>query len=342
MTGSPLVIPVFIPHSGCPHQCAFCNQNAITGERFPLPDAGRVADIIQTYLGRSLPRSRVEVAFFGGNFLGLPSGQIMNLLESVRPFLASGTVHGIRFSTRPDTVTEKQMELVAHYPVCLVELGVQSMDDQVLAAVHRGHTRKDTCRALDLLRSLDINAGVQIMAGLPGDTPDGVIQTSRVLAKMHPSTVRIYPVLVLKNTRLARWYHEGKYQPLTLEEAVAVTSRAYRIFTRAGAAVIRMGVQMSDLDRGTVLAGPFHPGFGHLVHSRMMFEKTVQKIKTLGLTRFSGMIRLRVHPFVESRLRGHRNGNLMQLKHRFPGIDFCIESDPAAGPDQIGIVKCLV
>ncbi len=342
MTGSPLVIPVFIPHSGCPHQCAFCNQNAITGEKSPMPDAGRVAELIQACLDRSLPRSRVEVAFFGGNFLGLPSAQISNLMESVRPFLTSGAVHGIRFSTRPDTVTETQMQQIANYPVSLVELGVQSMDDQVLATVHRGHTRNDTCRAMDLLRSLGIHAGVQIMAGLPGDTPDGVIQTSQVLAEMHPSTVRIYPVLVLENTRLARWYHHGRYQPLTLEEAVAVTSRAYRIFTRAGAAVIRMGVQMSDKEMASILAGPFHPSFGHLVHSRMMFEKTVQKIKAMGLAGNSGTVRLRVHPSGESRLRGDRNGNLLKLKSRFPAIEFRVEADPATGPDQIDIIECPV
>jgi len=301
-----------------------------------------VTQIIQTYLARSLPRSRVEVAFFGGNFLGLPSGRITDLLESVRPFLISGAVHGVRFSTRPDTVTETKMQQVAHYPVRLVELGVQSMDDQVLATVRRGHTRKDTCRAMDLLRSLDVNAGVQIMAGLPGDTPEGVIQTSQVLAKMQPATVRIYPVLVLKNTRLARWYHDGRYQPLTLEEAVAVTSRAYRIFTRAGAAVIRMGVQMSDREMASILAGPFHPSFGHLVHSRMMFEKTVQKIKALGLPGNSGTVRLRVHPSGESRLRGDRNGNLLKLKSRFPAIDFRVEADPATGPDQIDIIECPV
>jgi len=307
-----------------------------------MPDAGRVADIIQTYLDRSMPRPRVEVAFFGGNFLGLPSTQITALLESVRPFLNSGAVHGIRFSTRPDTVTKEQMQQVEHFPISLVELGVQSMNDQVLAAVHRGHTRNDTCRAMDQLRALGINAGVQIMAGLPGDTQDGVIQTSQVLAKMYPSTVRIYPVLVLENTRLARWYQGGRYQPLTLEEAVAVTSRAYRIFTRAGAAVIRMGVQMSANEMGSVLAGPFHPGFGHLVHSRMMFEKTVQKIISLGPARGSGTIRLRVHPSVESRLRGHRNGNLIKLKQRFPAIDFRVEADPVTGPDQIDIIECPV
>ncbi|MDZ7666035.1 MAG: radical SAM protein [Desulfotignum sp.] len=339
MTGSPLVIPVFIPHSGCPHQCAFCNQTVLTGETSQVPDAGRVAEIIQTYLDRSMPRSRVEVAFFGGNFLGLASGRITDLMESVQPFLDSGVVHGIRFSTRPDTVTKNRMEQIAHYPIRLVELGVQSMDDRVLARVKRGHTREDTCRAMDLLRAFKINAGVQIMAGLPGDSLDGVIQTSQILAKMHPSTARIYPALVLKNTLLARWYHNGTYQPLTLDQAVEVTSRAYRIFTQAGVTVIRMGVQVSAFEMASVLAGPCHPAFGHLVHSRMMYQTVVQKIQALGSVQGSGMIRLRVHPSGEARLRGHRNGNLLRLKNRFPKIDFRVQGDPAVGPGQIDIVK---
>lgn len=339
MTGSPLIIPVFIPHSGCPHQCAFCNQTVLTGETSRVPDAGRVAEIIQTYLACSMPRSRVEVAFFGGNFLGLAPGRITDLIESVQPFLDSGTVHGIRFSTRPDTVTKTRVEQIAHYPIRLVELGVQSMDDRVLARVKRGHTREDTCRAMDLLRAFKINAGVQIMAGLPGDTLDGVIQTSQILAKMHPLTARIYPALVLKNTLMARWYHNGTYQPLTLDQAVAVTSRAYRIFTQAGVTVIRMGVQVSGSEMASVLAGPCHPAFGHLVHARMMYQTMVQKIQALGSAQGSEMIRLRVHPSGESRLRGHRNGNLVRLKNRFPKIDFRVQGDPAVGPGQIDIVK---
>lgn len=335
MTGSPLVIPVFIPHSGCPHQCAFCNQNVITGERSPLPDAGRVAEIIQAYLDVSRPRSRVEVAFFGGNFLGLDSGQIRALLESLQPFLDNGKVHGIRFSTRPDTVTKNRLKEIASYPVHLVELGVQSMDDQVLAKVRRGHTREDTCRAMDLLDASAIRAGVQIMAGLPGDTLEGVIHTARELAERGPLTARIYPALVLRHTLLARWFQDGTYQPLALDQAVAVTAQVYRIFTGSGVSVIRMGVQVSDQERGAVLAGPWHPAFGHLVHSKVMLDNAVHQIQTLGLGPLSGVIRLRVHPSGESRLRGDRNGNLQVLKNQFPGLDFQVTSDPVVTPGQI-------
>lgn len=339
MTASPLVIPVFIPHSGCPHQCAFCNQSAITGEKSPLPDAGRVAEIIHSYLAFAKPRLRVEVAFFGGNFLGLASGRITALLESLRPFLDNGMVHGIRFSTRPDTVTENRLQQVVSYPLSLVELGVQSMDDRVLAQVKRGHTREDTCRAMDLLGAHAIKTGVQIMAGLPGDTREGVIRTARILAEMGPLTARIYPVLVLKNTLLARWFQSGIYQPLTLDQAVEITSRAYRVFTRSGVTVIRMGVQVPDKEMGSVLAGPCHPAFGHLVHSRIMLDKTMRKIQAFGAAPLSGVVRLRVHPSGESRLRGHRNTNLGQLKKQFPAIDFQVAVDPGLKPDQIDVTK---
>lgn len=339
MTVSPLVIPIFIPHSGCPHQCVFCNQTAITGQKAFLPDAARVADIIETYLAHSMPRSRVEVAFFGGNFLGLAPGQISGLLESVRPFLDTGVVHGIRFSTRPDTVTKNRLEQMGTYPVSLVELGVQSMDDQVLAKTNRGHTRQDTCLAMDLLDSFHMNAGVQIMAGLPGDTREGVIQTAQVLADMHPKTARIYPALVLKNTRLARWYQNGSYQPLTLDQAVDTASRLYHIFTQADVTVIRMGVHVSDAQMGSILAGPWHPAFGHLVLSRILYRETIRKIQALGTSQVSGSIQLRIHPSRESRLRGDRNSNLRRVEKKFPGIDFRVWPDPTMATDQVKIVK---
>ncbi len=317
----------------------FCNQTAITGQKNSLPDAARVAEIIETYLAHSVPRSRVEVAFFGGNFLGLSPGQISDLLESVRPFFDTGVVHGIRFSTRPDTVTKDRLEQIGTYPVSLVELGVQSMDDQVLAQANRGHTREDTCRAMDLLDAFNMNAGVQIMAGLPGDTREGVFQTTQVLADMHPKTARIYPALVLKNTRLARWYQNGTYQPLTLDQAVEITSRSYHIFNQAGMTVIRMGVHISDAEMGSILAGPWHPAFGHLVLSRILYRETVRKIQTLGTKTLSGSIQLRIHPSRESRLRGDRNTNLHRMKKKFPGMDFRVWPDPTMVIDQVKVVK---
>lgn len=350
MTASLLVIPVFIPHSGCPHHCAFCDQAAITNESSVLPDGARVSEIIGRYLRVAGPRPRVEVAFFGGNFLGLLPRQITDLLDSVRPFLENGAVHGIRFSTRPDTVTRDRLDLLHPYPVRLVELGVQTLEDPVLERVNRGHTRDDTLRALALLREMGLKAGVQVMAGLPGDTKEGVIRTAQILSAMKPVTARIYPVLVLDNTRLAQWYKKGLYHPLDLDAAVDQACEAYHIFTRAGVAVIRMGLMTSEMNDGSVLAGPRHPAFGHLVLCRSMYLRALEKIQTLAgdspvaamaaAGPVAGTIVLQVHPFDESRLRGDRNSTLARLETEFPGCVFAIQTDPAVALDQVHVIRC--
>lgn len=339
---APLVIPVFIPHSGCPHHCAFCNQTAITQKKALLPDPGQVAAIICKYLEFKGTRSRVEVAFFGGNFLGLAPEQIKLLMQSVQPFVDSKAVQGIRFSTRPDTVTPDRLDLVKAYPVCLVELGVQTMDDQVLAQVNRGHTREDTLKAMAHLKDRGMGTGVQVMAGLPGDTREGMIRTAQTLAGLSPLTARIYPALVLENTRLARWYEKGTYQPLDLDSAVDLVCEIYGIFTRAGVAVIRMGLQVSGHDAGGILAGPWHPAFGHLVYSRIMYQRVLKKMQALGDGKFSKQIRLCVHPCQESCLRGDKNSNIRRLAAAFPQLVFDIKPDPGMAPDQVDLFRVPV
>jgi histone acetyltransferase (RNA polymerase elongator complex component) len=337
--GSVLVIPVFIPHSGCPHQCAFCNQKAITKETSLLPDTGRVAAVIRQYLAWKGTRTRVELAFFGGNFLGLSPCRIICLLEAVKSFVDSGDIQGIRFSTRPDTVTRDRLDLIRPYPVCLVELGVQTMNDHVLTRVNRGHTSHDTCRAISLLKDRGLGTGVQVMVGLPDETQDSMMRTAAILAGVKPLTARIYPVLVLKNTPLARWYEKGEYQPLTLDRAVEITCGMYHVFTRAGVAVIRMGLQTSGSHDPDVIAGPWHPAFGHLVFSRNMYRTVLKKIQALGDDKTPVRMTLSVHPHGESRLRGDKNNNLFRLKAAFPWCDFDISPDPATGPDQVDIFK---
>ena len=337
---SPLIIPIFIPHSGCPHCCAFCNQKAITGENAVLPDTGRIAAVISQYLTYKGSRSRVELGFFGGNFLGLDARHIARLMKDVEPFLDSGAIQGIRFSTRPDTVTRKGLDLVRSYPVSLVELGVQTMDDHVLNRVNRGHTSDDTRRAMALLRNQAIPAGVQVMVGLPEDTQNSMIRTAEILASLRPLTARIYPVLVLKKTLLAQWFKNGKYMPLALDRAVAITAEMFSIFTRSGVTVIRMGLQASGTHDPDVIAGPIHPAFGHLVLSRIMYDTVVQKIQDHADEQTPGKIKLCVHPRSASRLRGDKNSNLQHLKAKFPDLDFEIQTDPAMAPDQVDILRC--
>lgn len=315
---SPFIIPIFIPHAGCPHQCAFCNQASITGFEDKVPTPEEISGLVERYLKfKGKQRDTVQIAFFGGNFLGINNEQIIVLLETATAFVKAGKVDGIRFSTRPDTVNRKHIELIHDFPVSTVELGVQSMDDRVLALSRRGHTAADTIKAVRLLKERSYEIGIQIMLGLPGENSDGFLSTARQIADLKPDFVRIYPTLVIEGSPLAKWYQEGKYTPLKLESAVDRAKELYLFFTDKGVRVIRMGLQASeDLNDGSiVLDGPYHPAFGHMVHSEIFLEKAIAEIKSKGFTK--KRLTISVNPRSVSKMRGLKNANIIKLKKEF-------------------------
>ena len=217
----PFIIPIFIPHAGCPHQCVFCNQVSITGAKQKMATPAELRFQIHEFLKyKKENRKPVQIAFFGGNFLGLKSEKIKSLLDSAAEFVRDGQVDGIRFSTRPDTINQQSLDIIKDYPVSTVELGVQSMDDQVLALAGRGHSASDTVRAVEQLKERHFSIGLQMMVGLPGDDEAGALTTAQRIADLGPDFVRIYPTLVVANSRLAGWYKNGDYAPLSLEEGV--------------------------------------------------------------------------------------------------------------------------
>ena len=344
MEDSLLVIPVFIPHSGCPHQCAFCNQAIITSQKRCLPSPQEIDKIIDQYLGYRAHRSRVELAFFGGTFLGLPDQEIVRLLEKIAPYIENHSIHGIRCSTRPDTITEQKLDLIAPYGVCLVELGVQSMSDAVLKQANRGHTCFHTCQAIGLLKEYKLQVGVQVMVGLPGDTREQLLTSTRQVADLAPDVARIYPLMVLKGSLLAQWYQDGRYSPLGLDQSVDLVKEMVKIFEHAHVKVIRMGLQASEMmeDKTQVLAGPWHPAFGHLVLSALVYDQVCEKIETFSLLAQENQrqhICLSVHPRFESRLRGDKSSNLERLAKAYPGIVFSIQTNDALLPGKVDIKK---
>lgn len=282
----PLVIPLFIPHRGCPHQCLFCNQTSITGEgRDSAPEGGDVARTLATWLERSPGRAEVQAAFFGGSFTCLPRTEQEELLAAVRPFLESGEVGQVRLSTRPDCISAEICRFLAEHRVGIVELGVQSFDDNVLRAARRGHTAAECRRAAGLLQEAGIEVGIQLMPGLPGDSTRSFLAGIRETIALAPAFVRLYPAVVLKHTGLAGRWREGAYRPLSLNRAVAQTARAKMLFDAAGIRVVRMGLQPSPELAAEVLAGPYHPAFGEFVLSRLWFKEIRQQLATLEVGR---------------------------------------------------------
>lgn len=339
----PLVIPVFIPNAGCPHRCIYCNQVTVTGQAAELPSTEALHAQIDRYLSyRIRNRHPIEIAFFGGNFIGLDPGSIQILLKEAGRYVEAGKADGLRFSTRPDTLNPEKIDLLEPYPVTTIEIGAQSMVDSVLRHSKRGHTVADTTRAVKLLKSAGYNIGLQLMVGLPAETRADLETTGQAAVTLAPDFVRIYPTLVLAGSPLASWYRQRRFHPIDLGEAVWRAKTLYRLFHAAGIGIIRMGLQASaDLQQPSqVLAGPFHPAFGHLVFSALFLDAASKAIASTGSK--SRHIGLQVNPRSESKMRGLRNHNMDILKNRFNLFSLTIDTDADLSEQQIGLNKLII
>lgn len=311
-----MIIPFFIPHAGCPHQCVFCNQKRITGAGAP-PDPASLSGTITAYLSSHRDKGPVQVAFYGGSFTALPREQQKHYLSPVQPFIASGLIENIRISTRPDAVNEDILKTLKAYHVTVVELGAQSMDDRVLALARRGHTADNTVNAAQLLRECDFSIGLQLMPGLPGDSPAGFLRTVDEVIALKPDFVRLYPALVVKGTPLAEQYAAGQYIPLSLADAVALCREALLRFVQAGIAVIRVGLQPTEeLQKpGAILAGPYHPAFRHLVESSIFLDRMRTALRQRKTT--SASATFRVNGSDLSAVLGWKRSNVAVLTREF-------------------------
>ena len=336
----PFIIPLFIPHMGCPHRCVFCNQTSITGHDDNCLSPQKIREAISGFLGfKGRNRGSVEVAFYGGNFLGLPESYRQSLLDEAQGFVEKGQVNSIRFSTRPDTITSDALDALAPYAVRVVEVGAQSMDSTVLSMSRRGHTAVDTRNAVKLLKDRGLWVGLQIMPGLPGDTPESILETGRRVAELKPDVVRIYPTVVVKNTVLEKWYNSGRYKPLSLADAIGLTKRLYLIFQARDISVIRMGLQATEslLETGAVVAGPFHPAFGHLVRSAVFLDIATRELERQETV--SRKVALKVHPHGVPKVKGLKNQNIKKLILRFELEELQVLSDPAVPEDTVRVVE---
>lgn len=334
----PFIIPVFIPHAGCPHQCVFCNQKAITRSEVQAPSTEQLKVSIRLYLNHlTTGRKPVQIAFFGGNFLGIDQQEVLRLLNAAATFVHEGIVDSIRFSTRPDTLTKERLAILRGFPVSTIEIGAQSMNDTVLALCRRGHTAQHTAYAAYLAKTNGYEVGIQMMVGLPGDDETGAISTGRQIADLEPDFVRIYPAVVLEHSPLANWYRKGQYIPLSLSACVSLVKKLYLMFQHSNIAIIRMGLQVtSELEKGSVLlAGPFHPAFGDLVISQIYRDKVVELLKTRD--RVLDAMTLHVNPKRISTMRGQRNENILYLKNRFHIRNIGVTGDPSMPDHHISL-----
>lgn len=301
------ILPIFIPHAGCPHQCVFCNQKTISGQKNAAESGAR--EQIARWLQWLRPSLENEAAFYGGSFTALDSDLQERLLFLTDELLERGIIGSVRLSTRPDYIDDKKLELLKKHGVRLVELGVQSLDDRVLEAAGRGHTAADVVQAMKRLRAYNFKTGLQLMVGMPLQSFSSLQDTVAQVIKLQPDIVRIYPLLVIKGTPLAESWAKGEFQPLSLEEAVRQSAWVYDQLTTNDIKVIRVGLQPDDelCAPGNILAGPFHPSMGELVQSFLLRERLTDKLLAL---KGAEQIVIGCPAKIESKLRGMKNSNI--------------------------------
>ena len=267
-----------MPHNGCPQQCSFCNQKTISGKH-TQPSADSVRNAVRVALACKGVFDKTELAFFGGSFTAIDRDYMVTLLESAYEFVRSGDIDGIRISTRPDAVDSEILSLLKDYGVTAIELGAQSMDDEVLRLNRRGHTAKDVEDAFCLIRDSGFETGLQMMTGLYGSTAEKDIETAEKIILLHPDTARIYPTVVLKGTYLGELYEKGEYLPMTLDETVRLGAILLPKFENAGIKVIRFGLHYSEDVEKDCLAGGFHPALMELVEGEIYLQKALEALK---------------------------------------------------------------
>jgi histone acetyltransferase (RNA polymerase elongator complex component) len=333
----PLVIPIFIPHEGCPHCCIFCNQHSISGHSTEPVSPREIDETIRIWLDRCQPENRgqVQVAFYGGSFSGLPAERQAELLGAVRPFLQQGRVQEIRLSTRPDYIDHERLDLLIRHRVGIIELGAQSCDDQVLQQAGRGHSSASIAKAARLIKAYGIRLGIQLMLGLPGDRFQTLRRTVQEAIRLQPDFVRLYPVLVLKGSGLESLYHRGEYRPLSLGRAVVLAAYMKKRFDDQGIQVVRMGLQPTgELERALV-AGPFHPAFGHLVDSRLMLHQARRALATAPGT---DKVTLMIADRDQSVFRGIRSANMHRLQELGLLDRLSLRTDPGQPRQTVKVV----
>ena len=337
------IIPIFVPHLGCPNDCTFCNQKSISGQTKQVT-AKDVKQTIEEYL-KSFKDEKLhkEVAFFGGSFTGIEKDKQEELLEAAYEFVKNKQIQSIRISTRPDYIDKEKLHLLKKYGVKTIELGVQSTNDYILKKCRRGHTFEDVKKASKLIRRYGFVLGHQMMIGLPESTKIDELNTAKDLAKLKPKIVRLYPVLVIKGTELEKEYQNGEYEPIPLLQAVERCKELYYFFTNKKIAVIRMGLQTDIISdpknaKSEVVAGPYHEAFGQLVEDSIWYDAILEKIKKFNVK--VKAIEIKVNPENINNVVGHKKENIEKLKDLYD-VDVKTTQDKEIKPGkfEINILK---
>lgn len=307
-------ISVFVPHVGCPHTCAFCNQRTITGTE-KIPRGDDVREICAKALREVKSPENTEIAFFGGSFTAIPRKYMLELLTAAGEFVGEGRFAGIRLSTRPDYIDREVLEILKSNGVTSIELGAQSMCDDVLCANERGHTSADVENAAELIKSYGFELGLQMMIGLYKSTPARERESFEKICGLAPDTLRLYPVVILEDTKLGELYKSGEYKPFDFETAVELCSEFLISAEEKGIRVIKLGLHASEFVEEKMLGGFYHPAFRELCEGKI-YRNSIENAMAFGGNLKVTSAVLSVPARSLSKALGHKKSNVKYFAER--------------------------
>ncbi|MBD5159506.1 MAG: radical SAM protein [Ruminococcus sp.] len=313
-------ISIFVAHVGCPNKCSFCNQHTISGSP-KAPSIQEVENICRKALSEIKNPENTEIAFFGGSFTAISPDYMTDLLRTAYKFIGAGKFHGIRVSTRPDCITPEILGILKEYGVTAIELGAQSMNDNVLSLNERGHTTQDIFNASRMIREYGFELGLQMMIGLYGSTPETEHETMNKIIEIKPDTVRIYPVVILKGTRLAELFETGIFKPFDFEYVVEFSAECLINFERNNIKVIKCGLHASEFVENDKVGGFYHPAFRELCES-VIYRRAIQDITGNN----SGKYIFRVNDRCISKALGQKKSNIEFFRKNNMEIKFIPDS----------------
>ena len=333
-------IPVFIPHLGCPNQCIFCNQRTISGTvEF---DETKPREEIETALKTVHDDDECEIAFFGGSFTGIDRCLMIRLLDMAQEYINCGRVKAIRMSTRPDYINPEIIGILKNYTISCVELGIQTMNDSVLAYLKRGHTSEDTVNAVKLLKDAGFDFVGQMMIGLPGAIPGDEADCAEKISLMGASGARIYPTLVLRSTELEYMTVHGEYIPLSVEDAVERSAAVLKIFSLHNVPCIRIGLCDSENlhSEDTFVAGPNSPSIGEMIRSRLFLDMICEKIDALTADGNGNCKKIIIYcpPKTTSQVTGNKRENIKKLTARYGFLRIKVREDSSLAGYDVKVV----
>ncbi|MEM4499257.1 MAG: tRNA uridine(34) 5-carboxymethylaminomethyl modification radical SAM/GNAT enzyme Elp3 [Sulfolobales archaeon] len=331
LSGVTVVAVMTAPHP-CPHgRCAYCpggpdfgTPQSYYGEEPALMRASsvgydpyeQVRVRLKQYEVLGYRPSKVDVIIMGGTFTALPEWyqewfvtslfeafnrypmgrpEVLPSLEEaqLRNEVAGIRVVGLTFETRPDCVDEQSVNKILRFGGTRVELGVQSIYDDVLRLVERGHTVKEVVKATQILKDSGFKVAYHIMPGLPGSDFQRDLDMIRELFEdeaFRPDMLKIYPTLVVKGTKLYEWWVEGKYKALSDDEAVELISEMYRYIPKW----VRVMRIQRDLPARYIEAGPRKGNLRELVELRALSKGI--KINEIRFREVGKLIRRGLRP----------------------------------------------